>query len=130
MGGAVHAHVGDGVQPLADVGVERVEAGDLAAGQEVLFHVRHGIFNASLFLWLAHAAGGDLGAVVVGHFLVARVEQRRLAEAVPQHRALEIINHGFGRGSAKVVEGVDVAVQKVLHGLGGRELHVEHAAMT
>jgi hypothetical protein len=37
MGGAVHAHVGDGVEPLADVGVDRIEAGDLAAGQEVLF---------------------------------------------------------------------------------------------
>jgi hypothetical protein len=31
----MHTHVGDGVEPLADVGVERVEAGDLAAGQEV-----------------------------------------------------------------------------------------------
>ena len=118
------------VEPLADVGVERVEAGDLAAGEEVFFHVRHGIFNPTFFLRLAHAAGDDLGAVVIGQFLVARVEQRRLAEGVPQHGALEIINHCFGRGPAKVVEGVDVAVQKVLHSLGRRELHVEHAAVT
>jgi hypothetical protein len=35
MGGAMHTHVGDGVEPLADIGVERVEAGDLAAGQSL-----------------------------------------------------------------------------------------------
>src|SRR5271156_6388763 len=82
------------------------------------------------FLRLAHAAGGDLGAVVVGQILVARVEQGRLAQTMLEHRTLEIINHGSGRGPTKVAEGVNVAVQEVLHGLGGRELHVEHAAVT
>ena len=55
MGGAVDTDIGDGIQPLADVGIECVKTGDLPAGQEVFLDVRHGIFNASLLLGLASA---------------------------------------------------------------------------
>ena len=82
-------HVGHAVQPLAGGGVDQGEVAQFQAGQEVLFDVPDGVLHAALFMGLADAAGGDGKAEVVGEVLVARVEDRGLADGMLQHGASE-----------------------------------------
>ena len=46
MGFAMHAHVSHLVEPLTHSGVERVQAGELQASQEVFLEVTNGILDA------------------------------------------------------------------------------------
>ena len=129
FGGAVQADVGHGVQPLPAGGIEVGKVAQLQAGQEVLLDVADGVFHAAFFVGLANATGGDGETVMVGKVLVTRVEDGRFADGPSQHGAFQVIDHAASRDAAEEVEGVDVGVQEVLHGLGEGELDIHHAAV-
>ena len=57
-------------------GLTASKAGDLQAGEEVLLDVADDVFDAALFVGLAHVAGAGLEAVVGGEVEVAGIEER------------------------------------------------------
>ena len=71
--------------------------------------------------------GCDRKAVVAGKVQIARIEHRCGAGQALQNRGFEIVDHDFGRHAAEGREGVFVAGEEMLHGLGDGELH-EHLA--
>ena len=130
MGLAVDAHIGDGVEPVAGGGVERAEVGDVESGEEVLLHVTDAGLDAAFLVPGADVARCDLEVVMAGEVGVAGVEHRRLTAQALQHRGLQVVDHDFGWDpSCEGFEGVHMAAEEVLHGLGDGELEVHQAAV-
>ena len=78
----------------------------------------------------ADVARCDLEVVMAGEVGVAGVEHRRLAAQALQHRGLQVVDHDFGWDpSCEGFEGVHMAAEEVLHGLGDGELEVHQAAV-
>ena len=73
--------------------------------------------------------GDDRKAVVAGEVEIALIEYRRGAGQALQNRRLEIVDHHFGRHAAPRREGVLMAGEKMLHGLGDGEFHIHAAAV-
>ena len=130
MGLAVDAHVGDGVEPVSGGGVERAEVGDVESGEEVLLHVADAGLDAAFLVSGADVARCDFEAVMTGEVGVAGIEHRCLADRALQHGGLQVVDHDFGWDPAcEGFEGVHMAAEEVLHGLGDGELDVHQAAV-
>src|SRR6516225_178922 len=69
-----------------------------------------------------NVAGRDLKTVVAGKVDIARIEHRCRTDQTPEHRRFKIIDDDFCRDTTKRGEGVLVAGEKMLHGLGDGEL--------
>ena len=67
------ADVGDRIQPDAGCRVDVIECNDLQAIEEIFFDVPHTVFDSSLFVALAHVAGRNGEAVIVGEIQVLGV---------------------------------------------------------
>ena len=110
---AVHADVGDGVEPGASGIVQSGPGWQFQAVQEVLFDVTDGVFHAPLFLGLTRAAGADLETVMSGKIQVAGIELRGLAEGMTKHGCFAIIDHDFVGHAPEEGESALVAGQEV-----------------
>ena len=127
---AVDAHIGDGVEPELRRRLNRAELSQFEPAQEVLFDVAHPRFHAALLVAAGHIARRDGEAVVAGEVQIAGIEHRRGAGQALQNRRFEIVHHDLGRHAAESGEGVFVAGEEVLHGLGDGELHEHLAAVS
>src|SRR5205823_3436443 len=74
--------------------------------------------------------GDRLEAVMSGKIGVARIKERLLASGMAQDADFEVVDHDFLRDAAKELEGMTMAGQEVVHGLGEGELDIEHRAVT
>jgi hypothetical protein len=92
MGFAVDADVGDRVEPEAGGGVEGREADPVQAGQEVLLHVSHRVFDAPLFMRLSGGTSPDVEAVMAGEVQVVGLEDGGLAAGVAQDGDLGVVD--------------------------------------
>ena len=127
---AMDTHVGDVVEPLARGGIEGTEVGDVESGEEVLLHVPDAGLDTAFLVSGADVARCDLEAVMASEVGVAGVEYRGVTAQALQHGALEIVDHDPGGPSrTEELEGVEVAAEEVLHGLGDGELDVHQAAV-
>lgn len=124
----VDADIGHGFHPVPG---RRVHGGksrrDVQTGKEVLFDVAHSVFNPPFFVCAPHVAGAGFEAVVGGKVQIARVEGGLLAHGVAQYTRLEVVDEHRARDTPKVIEGVALAGQEVLHGFPTGELDVGHA---
>ena len=67
---------------------------------------------------------------MTGEVGVAGVEHRRLTAQALQHGGLQVVDHDFGWDpTCEGFEGVHMAAEEVLHGLGDGELEVHQAAV-
>ena len=64
-----------------------------------------------------------------GKVQVLRIEHGGFTEGALEHSGFEVVDHHFVGNTAKKLEGMLVARQKVLHGLGDGELHIQHTAI-
>ena len=124
---AVDAHIGDGVEPDLCCRVDRTEVGQLEPVQEILFDVADTRLHAPLLVAAGDIASLDRKAVVAGKVEIARIEHRCGAGQALQNRRFKIVDHDFGRHAAHGREGMFVAGEEMLHGLGDGEFH-EHLA--
>ena len=125
----MQAHIGDGIEPVPGSGIEGAEVGHVQASEEILFHIAHAVFHAAFFIAFADIARRNGKAMVRGKVQVFGVEDRGVAHGALQDGGFEVVDHDFVRNAPKEVKGVLMACQKVLHGLGDREFHVQHAAI-
>src|SRR4051794_2763218 len=110
-GGGMPAGVGDGVQPLPELGVQVIEAAEGAAEEEVLTDVAEGTLDLALGL-------GAVGLAGLGHEAVVRrqVEEFGVVDDaafvnLAQHGGLHAVIQDLRRGAAQRLEGADMAAQ-------------------
>ena len=122
--------IGHGIEPVACGRIQFPEVGDVESGEEVFLHVADAGLDAALLVSGADVARFDFEAVMAGEVGVAGVEHRRLPDRALQHRGLQIVDHDArGNACGEELEGIEVAAEEVLHGLGDGELDVHQAAV-
>ena len=126
----MHAHVGNGFQPLPGGRAYGAEVQDVQTAQEILFHIAHGILNAPFFISLAHAAGHNLEPEVVGKVHVTKIIDRSLADHTSDDGAFQIIDHDFSRNRTEKMKSILMTGKEMLHASRDGELHVHHSAVT
>jgi hypothetical protein len=102
------------VAPVVGLGVQIVETGEAAGGEECVTHIADGSFHAALLVAAPDRDGPEFVTVVPGKTQQCRVEPDRLATAF-QHRALQIVVQQDTRDAIPRGKGGDMATQEVLH---------------
>jgi len=126
---AVDADVGDLVQPDSGGGIQGLEVRDVESGQEVFLGIPHPVFHASFFVSRADVAGGDGETICVCKVEIGRIEDGSLPRDPPKYGGFQVVDHDFPRNRAKVIEGVLMAGEEMLHGLRDGEFKIHHAAV-
>ena len=126
-GGAVHADVGDGVEPLAALLVEVVPGGEGAAGEEVVFEVVEGPFHLAPPFLVPGPPDGGLEAIVLGEGQEGGMPAGLAADAAQGDGGLVVI--GDAAAEAPVVaEGLLVRPEQGRQALVAEEGHEQAAA--
>ena len=73
VGDAMHAHIGNGVQPEPGGRVDSGQPGEVQAIEETFFDVPHIVFDASLFMGGPHVARSQFHPEKAGKVQIARV---------------------------------------------------------
>ena len=105
---------GQAAAPVVGLGIEVVEIGEAAGGEERRAHVADGALDAALLVAARHRDRTRFVAIVPGKVQQRGMEADRVA-APFQHRALEIVVEQNARHAAPGGEGADMAAQEVLH---------------
>ena len=105
---------GQAEAPGLGLGIEVVEIGEAAGGEEGVAHVADGALDAALLVAAGDRHRTRLVAVVPGEGEQRRMEADRVA-APFQHRTLEIVVEQNARHATPGGEGGDMAAQEVLH---------------
>jgi hypothetical protein len=125
----MHAHIGDGVEPVLGSGSQHAEVGDIEPRQEVFLDVAHAVFHPALFVALADIARHDAKAMMLGEGSILGIEHRRLAQGAFEDGGFEVVDHdGLGH-PAERLKGVLMTGEEVFHGLRDGELHIHQAAI-
>ena len=114
LGRGVDPRVGDGVEPVPQLGVEVLEVAERAGEEEVLADVAERALDLALGLGPVRPAGAGLEAVVPG-----QVQQRPVVDDEPvgvlaDHRRLHAVVEDLARHAAERLERRDVAAQDAL----------------
>ena len=100
--------------PRLGLGVEVVQVGEGAGGEEAVADVANGAFDAAFLVAPRDRHGPGLVAVVPGEAEQGGMEADRVAAPL-EHGALEIVVEQHAGDAAPGGEGGDMATQEVLH---------------
>ena len=90
---------GQAIAPGLGLGIEIIEIGEAAGGEERIPHVSYGSFHAAFFVAARHRHRAGFIAVVPGKAQQRRMEADRIAASF-QHRTLEIVVEQNARHTA------------------------------
>ena len=118
----------DLVAPVESLAVEIGQGGEGTGGEETVTNILDGALHAAFFVAPGRTTGPS-GEVVVGReFEEAGVEVDSIAAALQDHAA-EIVGLQVTGRSTPILEGMDVAEEKILQALVEKELQPQGAAV-
>jgi hypothetical protein len=126
LGCALHADLGDRIEPLSGSGIPGTAVGELQICQAVLFDVAPPIFPLAFCMALAHMTGGNGKAVGGGEVQRHRIAHGGCAAGALAHGSFAVGDHDCVGHAAEALTGVLMTGQAGLHGLGDGALHLPH----
>ena len=111
-------------------GLRASKVGQVEPGQEIFLYIAHAIFHASFLVAFAAHCKGRWRSRSGWRSRDSGIENRGLPADAFEHGGLSRLSTMIFLGTAaKGSEGVLMAGQKMLHGLGDGELQIHHAAV-
>src|SRR5262249_40020331 len=114
------ARVGNALDPALELGVEILDAGEGASGEEGVTQVLNRAFDLAFLIATGDCAGFGSKVVVTGQFEQLGVETVEIAIAL-EDSALKIVVEDRARGAAERLKGKHMASKKTLEPLVEKE---------